>query len=183
MDIEERYQAELAQSDRDHHKPTAGAMTGHILANQWIMEVKLHQALWFVHGMNAPTVQALYRELIAANRQALDELGALLLDENELPPVTTAEVTAYNKIDEEPRLKYADAATLVDTTAHDLTTANMFIDRAIKLAEREDRPVLAQHLIGLRGTNNRHIRALQTLLGKSAWDGLVEIDDDDDDDD
>jgi hypothetical protein len=33
MKAEEAYKAELKRSDIDHHKPTAGAMVGHIIAN------------------------------------------------------------------------------------------------------------------------------------------------------
>ena len=33
MTSEEQYQKELKQSDIDHHTPTAGAMTGHIIDN------------------------------------------------------------------------------------------------------------------------------------------------------
>ena len=32
----------------------------------------------------------------------------------------------------------------------------------------------------MRGTNNRHIRELQSFLGKTAWENLVEEDDDED---
>ena len=33
MNAEEKYQAELKQSNLDHHQPTAAAMTGHIISN------------------------------------------------------------------------------------------------------------------------------------------------------
>ncbi|WP_262316893.1 ferritin-like domain-containing protein [Lacticaseibacillus parakribbianus] len=178
--IEAKYQAEVEQADRDHHKPTAGAMTGHILANLWVLDVKFHQALWFVHGPQSYQLQQVYTDLIAANRKQIDELGGVLLDENEFPPATVAEYMRYAKIEEEPRLKYEDAAQVVDQTAHDFTTANLFIDRAIKLAERESRPAMAAFLTGLRGYNNQQVRRLQAFLGKTAWEGLVEVDDDED---
>lgn len=41
MNAEEKYQAELKQSDIDHHTPTAGAMMGHIIANLAIHSLKL----------------------------------------------------------------------------------------------------------------------------------------------
>lgn len=181
-EIEAKYQAELKQADIDHHKPTAGAMIGHIVANMWYFDVKLHQALWFVKGLQALQLQGFYRELIAENRQQLDELGELLLDENQLPPATVAEYTQYTKMSEDARLKYVSAAELVAETAQDYTTANLFIDRAIILAQRENRPALAAFMTSLRGANNRRTRQLQALLGKTAWEGLVEEDDDEDDD-
>lgn len=39
---------------------------------------------------------------------------------------------------------------------------------------------MAAFLVTLRGHNNRAIRQLQALLGKTAWEGLVEEDDDED---
>jgi starvation-inducible DNA-binding protein len=181
--IEAKYQAEIKQADIDHHKPTAGAMTGHIIANMWYLDVKYHQILWFVKGPQAFQLQQVYRDLIAQNRAQLDDLADVLLDENQLPPSTVDEYTRYTKVEEDGRLKYESAENMVDTTAHDLTFANLFIDRAIKLAEREDRPAMAQALTKLRGENNRNIRQLQAFLGKTAWEGLVEEDDDDDDED
>lgn len=179
--IEAKYQAELVQTDKDHHQPTAGAMTGHIVANLWVLDVTFHQALWYAKGPDAIALQPLYRDLIATTRQQLDELGAVLLDENELPPATTAEFAQYAKIDEDPRLKYRSASAFADNTAQLLTMANLFIDRAIALATREKRPVLAATLTTMRGTNNRAIRQFQNFLGKTAWEDLVAADDDDDD--
>ncbi|MGX7133470.1 ferritin-like domain-containing protein [Enterococcus songbeiensis] len=180
--IETNYQAEVKQADIDHHKPTAGAMSGHIVANFWYFDVKLHQALWYVKGPQAIALQEFYENLIAENRTWLDRLGAILLDENELPPSTVAEYTQYAKMNEDPRVKYYDAAELLDETAHDITTANLFVDRAILLAQKENRPALSAFFVELRGYNNHVIRTVQALLGKTAWDGLVEEDDEDDED-
>lgn len=180
-ELEAKYQAEVTKADHDHHKPTAGAMSGHIVANMWYLDVKFHQALWFVHGEQAFSLQQFYKDLIAQNRRQLDELGELLLDENELPPSTVKEYDQYAQITEEPRLKYEDASVIVDATAHDLTVANMFVDRAIKLAQREERPAMALWLTQLRGSYNKAIRQAQAFLGKTAWEGLVEDDDDDED--
>jgi hypothetical protein len=51
MNAEEKYQAELKQSDLDHHKPTAAAMTGHIISNLLIHSLKISQASLFVKGV------------------------------------------------------------------------------------------------------------------------------------
>ncbi len=50
MTKEELYQAELKQADQDHHTPTAGAMTGHILANLWLHQQKVNQARLYAKG-------------------------------------------------------------------------------------------------------------------------------------
>jgi DNA-binding ferritin-like protein len=177
-EIEEKYQAELKQAKLDHHKPTAGAMTGHILANLWYFDVKLHQAVWYLKGPQAISLQKFYRQLIAANRSQIDQLGDLLLDENQLPPATVSEYTQYAQLAENPRLKYCKSSQIVDETVQDFVTANLFIDRAIKLAQREERLVMAQHLIKMRGYNNQRIRQLQAVQNKNAWDNLTAVDDD-----
>jgi hypothetical protein len=78
--------------------------------------------------------------------------------------------------------KYLSAEDQVSELVHDADTHNLFIDRAIKLAENEERPALAAFLVSLRGTNNHIIRELQAVLGNDARDGLDEEDDDDDED-
>lgn len=181
-DIDALYAAEVKQADLDHHKPTAGAMTGHILTNMWQLEVKLHHVAWFAKGPDALALAPLLKDAIAQNRQDIDELGALLLDENQLPPATLAEISAYGKLEEDPKLKYQPVATMVATLAKDLTFADMFIDRAIKLAERENRPAMAAWLTALRGRYNHLVQQLQAFIGKTAWEDLVEEDDDEDDD-
>ena len=50
MTSQERYEQELKQSDVDHHTPTAGAMTGHIIANLLIHTLKISQAKLFAQG-------------------------------------------------------------------------------------------------------------------------------------
>ncbi|MTV81586.1 ferritin-like domain-containing protein [Secundilactobacillus folii] len=179
--IEEKYQAEVKQADIDHHTPTAGAMTGHIVANLRIMDVKLHQAKWFMKGFEAAAVRPLYDSLIDQARTDYDTVADALLDENELPPSTTAEYTEYKMLDEDGRNKYLSTSELVNLTAHDYSTENLFVTRAIKLAQKEDRPALAATLTTLLAHNNHAIQQLQALLGKTAWEGLVEEDDDDDD--
>ena len=82
-------------------------------------------------------------------------------------------------LEENGAFKYQDAATLVAGTVKDFDTENLFVDRAIKLAEKEDRPALAAWLVAYRGRNNRQIRQLQAFLGHTARFGLGEEDDED----
>lgn len=180
VDIDALYEAEQKQTDIDHHTPTAGAMTGHILSNLLINNVKLHQTSWYLKGAQSIALRSTYEQLITRSRQNFDELANVLLNENELPPSTTDEYKKYSMLEEDGRNKYFSDSQLVDVTVHDYATQNMFIDRAIVLAQKETRPAMAAFLTQLRGTNNQTIRVLQGFLGKNAWDGLVEDDEDDD---
>jgi len=181
LTIEDQYAAELKQSDIDHHVPTAGAMTNHILSNLMVEYVKLNQVKWYVKGANSFSLRNEYARLIALNTKNFAELADLLLDEAQKPSSTTAELTKYSMLEENGAFKYNDADTLVAATIKDFDTENLFVDRAIKLAEKESRPALAAWLVGYRGSNNRNIRQLQAFLGQDARDGLDEEDDDDED--
>ncbi|MFC6165087.1 DNA starvation/stationary phase protection protein [Lactiplantibacillus dongliensis] len=182
LTIEDQYAAELKQSDIDHHVPTAGAMTNHILSNLMVEYVKLNQVKWYVKGANYFGLQAEYDRLLQENTAHFAELGDLLLDEAQKPSSTTAELTKYSMLEENGAFKYNDADTLVAATIKDFDTENLFVDRAIKLAEKEERPALAAWLVGYRGSNNRNIRQLQAFVGNEARTGLDEEDDDDDED-
>ncbi|KRK48430.1 ferritin-like domain-containing protein [Secundilactobacillus kimchicus] len=176
--VEAQYQAEIKQAELDHHTPTAGAMAGHIVANLHVFDVKLHQAKWFLKGPQSIALRPLYEQLIEQDRHDYDVLAESLLDENELPPSTTAEYGEYAMLEEDGRTKYKPADDIVNETIHDLNTQNLFITRAIKLANNEDRPAMAALLTTLLSHNNHSIRQLQAVLGHNAWDGLVEEDDD-----
>lgn len=181
LTIEDQYAAELKQSDVDHHTPTAGAMTNHILSNLLVAAVKLSQTKWYVKGPQSFSLRAEYQRLIEQNNRQFSELGDLLLDENQKPSSTTAELVKYSMLEENGAFKYQDADTMVAATIKDFDTENLFVDRAIKLAEKETRPALAAWLTNYRGTNNRNIRELQAYLGNDARTGLDEEDEDDDD--
>ena len=179
--IEDRYAAEKAQTEHDHHVPTAGAMTNHILANLHISIVKFHQVRWSVKGPLALSVRQLLTTYITTYRNQFDALGELLLDEGEIVSTTTTEYHDYNMLQEGGDKKYYAATDQLNELIHDADTHNLFIDRAIKLAEKESRPALATFLVTLRGTNNHIIRELQAVLGNSARTGLDDEDEDDDD--
>lgn len=179
--IEDRYAAEKAQTEHDHHVPTAGAMNNHILANLHISIVKFHQVRWSVKGPLALSVRQLLTTYITTYRNQFDALGELLLDEGEIVSTTTTEYHDYNMLQEGGDKKYYAATDQLNELIHDADTHNLFIDRAIKLAEKENRPALATFLVTLRGTNNHIIRELQAVLGNSARTGLDDEDEDDDD--
>ncbi|WP_155286420.1 ferritin-like domain-containing protein [Lacticaseibacillus zhaodongensis] len=180
-DIKQQYAAEVKQSDHDHHNPTAGAMTNHIISNHVVMTNRLRQAEWFVKGPEAKQLATNFKETGLANNEWIDRIAQDLLDEGEIPANIASEYAEWNMLEEHGECKYLDAAGLIDGIVHDFNTDNLFVTRAIKLAEREDRPALAAELVALLGFNNRQIREYQALLGNTARVGLDEEDDDEDD--
>lgn len=179
--ITKQYAAEQAQAEADHHTPTAGAMVNHILSNHVLLTNRLHQAEWFVKGAHALQLAAAFKSTGAENAAWIDRIAQILLDENEIPANITAEYSAWTMLQEHGESKYLDAAGLVDGLVHDFNTDNLFITRAIALAEKESRPAFAAELVQLLGWNNRQIRQYQAVLGNTARVGLDEEDDDDED--
>ncbi|WP_071130470.1 ferritin-like domain-containing protein [Enterococcus timonensis] len=181
LSIEEKFAQEVKQSDVDHHKPTAGAMTGHILANFKLQEMKLTQAKFYVKGLNAASLKEVFETL--ANNETLwfEKIAHELVIENEVIPTTLEEVTRYGKIAEHGQNKYLDATSMLENFAKDFDFQNIFITRAIKLAENEEKFGLQQLLIQLLSFNKDAIYQVQSLLGKTVREDLDEEDDDDDD--
>ena len=97
-EIEELYQAEQKQNEIDHHLPTAGAMTNHILANLRVMSTKLNQLEWYIKGNNYFADQ----QFLSSMRQTVDnyfnQLGHQLVNVGEKPSSITEEFSEYNVI-------------------------------------------------------------------------------------
>lgn len=170
----ELFKNEVKQADIDHHTPTAGAMTGHVVANLVILANKLQQAKWYVKGINATTLKELFDKLLSQAYRQKDDLGKTLIDENLIVPSVQEEFDTYTMLEENGQNKYETADWLINNFVHNYGTENMFITRAIKLANKENRPVLALALTNLLAANNHNIATLQALLGKTARDGLNE---------
>lgn len=170
----ELFKNEVKQADIDHHTPTAGAMTGHVVANLVILANKLQQAKWYVKGINATTLKELFDKLLSQAYRQKDDLGKTLIDENLIVPSVQEEFDTYTMLEENGQNKYETADWLINNFVHDYDTENMFITRAIKLANKENRPVLALALTNLLAANKHNIATLQALLGKTARDGLDE---------
>ncbi|HJA24411.1 MAG TPA: DNA starvation/stationary phase protection protein [Candidatus Limosilactobacillus intestinavium] len=170
----ELFKNEVKQADIDHHTPTAGAMTGHVVANLVILANKLQQAKWYVKGINATTLKELFDKLLSQAYRQKDDLGKTLIDENLIVPSVQEEFDTYTMLEENGQNKYETADWLINNFVHNYGTENMFITRAIKLANKENRPVLALALTNLLAANNHNIATLQALLGKTARDGLDE---------
>ncbi len=85
---EQLFEAEVKQADIDHHTPTAGAMTGHIVSNLVVLSDKLQMAKWYVKGMQAEQLKDLFGKLLHQAYAQKDALGAVLIDEALVTPST-----------------------------------------------------------------------------------------------
>ena len=170
----ELFAEEVKQADIDHHTPTAGAMIGHIVSNLVVLANKLQLVKWYAKGPQAPVIKQQAAKLLVQAQQQKDQLGTLLVDENLLTPTTTKEFSEYAMLEENGQNKYESAEWQIENLVRDYDTENLFITRAIKLADKEERPVVGQFLIGLLGENNHNIAELQAILGNDPREGLEE---------
>ena len=175
---EEKYQAELVKSERDHHTPTAGAMTGHIISNLMIQQHKLRQIIYYAKGVEGDFITQHFPKVLVEESKLFDQLNQLMLDEGEVIPTTSMEFTQYSMLEENGQLKYEAADTLILSTVKDFATQNLFITRGIALAEKEEKYALATFLKELYGWIKHQIFCLQSYLGNEVTERLEEEDDD-----
>lgn len=178
--VDKLYEAEVKKADHDHHVPTAGAMTGHILANLKLESLKLFQSASYVKGENYVTLHHLFLDLAKKEDALFYDLSKELLIEGELVPTTNEEITRYGKIEEAGKNKYHSAEVMLETFVKDFDWQNLFIDRAIKLAEKEEKFSLQHALIELLAFNKENILTFQALNGHDARYGLDDEDEDED---
>lgn len=181
MTSEEQYQAELRQSDIDHHTPTAGAMTGHIISNLLIHSLKISQTKLFAKGptvlfMNQYGNAWLYRE-----REGFDNLNEILVDNGESIPTITDQYKGFAMLEESGAGKYDDGKEQLFALVKDFDTQTLFITKAIALGQKEDWPELVAELGTLLGWIKEQIAITQRFLGHDLKEGLYTEEDDDDD--
>ncbi|WP_165005709.1 MULTISPECIES: ferritin-like domain-containing protein [unclassified Enterococcus] len=178
MNAQEKYQAECVQSEKDHHTPTAGAMISHILANLMVHRTKVKQAKHYLEGPARTFAEPVLKTMEEKEDTLFDRLSQLVLDEGELIPTTFAEFNNYAMIKESGQLKYEPAEVILGEIVKDLDTQNLFVTRAIALAEQEEKFLLAAFLKELYGWLKHQIFLFQQYLGKDTIDKMLEEEED-----
>lgn len=174
----EKYQAEQAQAEIDHHTPTAGAMIGHIISNLKIQENKLWQSRYYAKGPDAFFITSEFSKILTEASAFLDQLNQLMLDEGEVIPTTTEEFSRYSMLEESGQRKYEETSTLIFDTVKDFNTQLLFVTRGMALAEKEEKPGLAQLLQTLYAWLKHQSAVLQRYLGHEVMEDLEEDDED-----
>ncbi len=176
----EQYQQELKQSEIDHHTPTAGAMTGHIIANLLLHSLKISQARFFARGMSDLFLTRLAPDWIAKEQEEFTTLSRLLVDRGESIPTTTDQFKEFAMIEEDGANKYRDGKEQLFQLVKDFDTQTLFITKAITLANKEDWPELQAALANLLGWINHQIAITQRFLDHDLREGLYSEEDDED---
>ena len=169
MDIQEQYEVELKKSYVDPHTPTAGAMTGHILANLWLHQQKINQARLFAKGCASLFLAQYTGEWLNTERQYFDRI-----------PTTTAQFTQYTMLKENGAQKYAPGKDQLFDLIKDFDTQLLFLQKAIALGKKEGLMKLVHTLVDLDTWMRTQILAGQNFLGNDLMTGRYQEDDDGD---
>lgn len=170
---EELLKKELAQDEKehDHHNPTAAAMTNHIIANQGMLHIKLHQYHWYVKGPSFFSLHEKFEELYNDNEGYFDKMGERLIASGSKPFSTAEQFGQYSFILESAADKYLSAEEMVEHLADDYRTTRDVTGKTIILAQKEKDAVLEDLLINYKSYLDKTIWMLQAFLGKSALEG------------
>ncbi|MGM9891993.1 DNA-binding protein [Limosilactobacillus sp.] len=179
MTSTEKYEQELRQSDIDHHTPTAGAMTGHIIANLVIHSLKISQAKLFAQGPATLLLAQYGDRWIDYEQSTFALLNRLLVNNGESIPTTTDQFKQFTMLEEDGAAKYQSGAEQLFALVKDFDTQTLFITKAIELANKENWPELAAQLSILLAWIKGQIALAQRFLGHDLRTGLYTEDDDD----
>ncbi len=180
MTNEELYAQELKQSNIDHHTPTAGAMTGHIISNLLIFSLKVSQAKFFANGSASLFLQEFASQWQNYSMTKFNQLNQLLTDNGESIPTTTKQFVEYSMLEENGADKYLKGEDQLFRLVKDLDTQTLFITKAIKLAKKENWPELEINLAQLLTWIKKQIAKAQRFLNHEIREGLYNEEDDDD---
>ncbi|SEK17983.1 starvation-inducible DNA-binding protein [Carnobacterium iners] len=170
---EELVEQEFIQDakEHNHHNPTAAAMANHIIANQGMLHIKLHQYHWYIKGANFFSLHKKFEELYKDNESYFDGLGEHLIASGSKPFSTAEQFVQYSFIPESAADKYLSAEKMVGNLVDDYRTTRDVTGKAIVLAQNEKDAVLEDLLIDYNSYLNKTIWMLQAFLGKSALEG------------
>ncbi|MEN2349248.1 DNA-binding protein [Lacticaseibacillus paracasei] len=180
--VKEQQAAAAKQADHDHHVPTAGAMSGHVLANLQVLTRKLTQFRVTLRGVASEIDRQLLDQLMQQAQDHFDDLVADLAAQGEDFPTTTAEFGEYTMLKEDPAFRFWTNDMKLDAVVNDLDTCQLFVSWAIPLANKENKAVLAADMLQLQRWHEQSILRLQTRLGRQVTAGRALLDEDEDDD-
>lgn len=180
MTNEALFEAEQTKSQRDHHTPTAGAMTSHIVANLVIHSLKIRQAKWFIKGSATLFIRQYADEWINQEQDFLNQINDILISEQEMVATLTTQFQEYTALTESGAQKYATGEQQLFDLVKDFDTQLLFIVKAIALADKEGKLALSAVLKLLYAWIAQQISLTQRFLNHDIREGLYEEDDDDD---
>lgn len=147
---------------------TASAVVNHLVANQGVLFVKLHQYHWYVQGAHFFTLHEKLEELYNETNENFDLFAERLIAKGEKPFSTLGEYLENASISEKVYDKKIKADDMVSNLVADYQTIKSAALVGIDLASEEKDPVTEDMLIAyVEGIDNT-IWMLQAYLGNDA---------------
>ncbi|MBP1969089.1 starvation-inducible DNA-binding protein [Virgibacillus natechei] len=161
----------MTEHNHDQPNATAASEVNHLIANQGILFVKLHQYHWHVQGPHFFTLHEKFEELYNESNQYFDAFAERLIVIGERPYSTLAEYLEHASISEETYETKIPAEKMVSNLVNDYRTIRDGTDKAIELAAKEGDNVTEDMLVGYKESLDKNIWMLQAYLGNDALEG------------
>lgn len=147
---------------------TVSAVVNHLVANQGVLFVKLHQYHWYVQGPHFYKLHEKFEQLYNEANEKFDEFAERLIALGEKPYSTLGEYLAYASISEKPYDQKVSAEDMVRHLAADYETIKALTLKGVKLAGEENDPITEDMLIGYAQSIDLTIWMFQAFLGNDA---------------
>jgi len=151
-------------SEKDEELKTASSIVNHLVANQGVLYVKLHQYHWYVKGPNFFTLHAKFEELYNETSKYFDIFAERLIAKGEKPFSTLGEYLEHTSISEKVYDGKISAENMVHYLIEDYHTIESFILEGINLAGEENDTVTEDMLIGYKEHIDQTIWMLEAYL-------------------
>src|SRR5690625_3411749 len=151
-----------------HGLKTSSDVVNHLVANQGVLFVKLHQYHWYVQGPHFFTLHEKFEELYDETSENFDAFAERLIAIGEKPFSTLGEYLENASISEKVYNEKIEAEDMVDNLISDYQTIKTAALKGIDLAGEEDDSVTAEMLIAYVEGIDQTIWMLQAYLGKDA---------------
>lgn len=155
-------------NEHEHHHATAAFMVNHLIANQGVLNVKLHQFHWYLQGPYFFTLHEKFEALYNETNKYFDAFAERLLATGEKPYSTLSEFLEHAFIDEFVYDEKMTAQDMVQTLVEDYRTIRDVSSKGIHMAGDEGDHVTEDMLVDYKANLDKNIWMLQAYLGKDA---------------
>ena len=150
---------------------TVATVVNHLVANQGVLFVKLHQYHWYVQGPHFFTLHEKFEELYNETNEQFDAFAERLLAKGEKPFSTLGEFLSHASISEKVYDEKISAEDMVRNLISDFQTIKGIAKEGVALAGEEDDDITEDMLIGYTEGIDTTIWMLEAYLGNDVGEG------------
>lgn len=151
--------------NQEQGKKTASYVVNHLVANQGVLFVKLHQYHWHVQGPEFFSLHEKFEELYNETSEYFDAFAEQLIAQGKKPFSTLSEFLDHATITEKVYDNKLSAEEMVRHLIDDYHTLKDLAQTGAKLAGEENDSVVEDMLIEYTASIDKTIWMLQAYLG------------------